>query len=422
MKICVIGGGPAGMIASAEIGKSGKEVILFEKNEKTGKKLFITGKGRCNLTNDCDQEEFLAAVHRNPRFMYSAIYSFSTSDTMYYFENLGLQLKVERGNRVFPMSERSSDVLRVMQTNMTKAGVRVNLKSAVDGVRKVGEKFIVTVNGDSHDFDKVVIATGGITYSQTGSTGDGYVFAESMDHTIIEPKGTLLGLKTYEIFDLAGLTLKNVTLNFENKKKLVFSEMGVMLFTHEGISGPLALTASGVIARMDLEGLKCYIDLKPALSYDILDARVLRDFEKHVNKQFKFAIADLLPSKLINEVIRKTGIDPEKRANSITKEERAKLVLALKHFDLTIVGTNPSNEGVVTCGGIKVSEVNPKTMESKICKGLYFCGEVLDVDAKTGGFNLQVAFSTGFACGTSIAELADTSEESAEVENTEETN
>ncbi|MEG1804761.1 MAG: NAD(P)/FAD-dependent oxidoreductase [Clostridia bacterium] len=403
MRACVIGGGASGMLCALELKNNDIDTVLFEKNEKLGKKLYITGKGRCNLTNDCDEKEFLDNVLRNGRFMYGAIYGFNSAATMNYFENLGVTLKVERGNRVFPMSDKSNDIIKALTNGLKTANVDIRLNNEVSKIEKNGEVFFVTANGVTEKFDKVVVATGGITYFQTGSTGDGYKFAKKFNHEIVPPKGVLIGLKTKENFDLSGLTLKNVTFNVEKNGKLIFSEQGEMLFTHEGVSGPIVLTASSAIAREKLRELSFYIDLKPALSDETLDNRLLRDFEKNVNKQFKSSLNELLPSRLIGEVIKQTKIDGEKRVNSITKEERGALLNALKKFKLTIVGSDDENEGIITCGGVDVKSINPKNMESKLCDGLYFIGETLDVDAKTGGFNLQIAFATAYACAKGIA-------------------
>ncbi len=404
MKIAVIGGGASGAFCAVKLAQGGADVTIFEKNEKIGKKLYITGKGRCNLTNDCDEKEFMSAVLRNPRFMYSSIYGFNSSSTMSFFEQLGLSLKVERGNRVFPLSDKSSDVIKALTNALKDNRVDVTLRSNVERVEKTDDVFRLRVDGKYFEFDKVVVATGGITYEQTGSTGDGYRFAREFSHNIIKPKGVLLGLISKEKFDLAGLALKNVSLTVKKQNKEIFNDFGELLFTHNGISGPLALTASSAVARENFNQLKFYIDLKPALDNETLNNRILRDFEKHVNKQFKFALSELLPSRLIAEVIKKTGIDENKRVNVITKEERLKLISVLKGFELTITSTNDDNEGIITCGGVDVKEISPKTMESKLVEGLYFIGEVIDVDAKTGGFNLQIAFSTANSCANSICE------------------
>lgn len=399
MSICVIGGGPSGMMTAIECAKLGKEVVIIEKNEKTGKKLYITGKGRCNITNDCDEKEFLDNINTNKKFLYSAAYSYTSADAMDFFEGLGVPLKVERGNRVFPVSDKSSDILKAYNKALDRFGVTVKLNEEVLSVEKEGERFAVTTNKGKYFFDKVVVATGGITYRQTGSTGDGYKFAENFGHKIIKPMGVLNGLITKEKTDLAGLTLKNVTFNIEKKGKLIYSELGELLFTHKGISGPIVLTASSKIADENMSELISYIDLKPALSYDELDNRILRDFEVNKNKTFRYSLDKLLPQRLIDEVIKRSGIDREKRVNSITKQERAKLVDSLKRFKTTITRLEDDNLAIITKGGVDVKGVDPKTMQSNMVDGLFFVGEVLDVDAKTGGFNLQIANSSGAICG-----------------------
>lgn len=411
MKVGIIGGGASGMMCACEIARNGADTTLFEKNEKLGKKLYITGKGRCNLTNDCGEKEFLSNVMRNSQFMFSAIYGFNSSATMKYFEDLGLQLKVERGNRVFPLSDKSNDVIKALVSALNKANVDVRLNSEVTKIRKTDDGFEIVANGKTEKFGKIIVATGGITYYQTGSTGDGYKFAKQFNHDILPPKGVLLGFKCKEKFDLSGLTLKNVTFNIEKNGKLIYSEQGEMLFTHEGVSGPLVLTATSVVAREKLSNLNFYIDLKPALDCETLDNRLLRDFAKNANKQFKYSLNELLPSRLIAELIKQTGIDGEKRVNVITKNERESLLNALKKFKITPYGTDDENEGIITCGGVDVKFINPKTMESKLCEGLYFIGETLDVDAKTGGFNLQIAFATAYACAKNIASLNEESSE-----------
>lgn len=399
MSICVIGGGPSGMMTAIECARLGKEVVIIEKNEKTGKKLYITGKGRCNITNDCDEKEFLDNINTNKKFLYSAAYSYTSADAMDFFEGLGVPLKVERGNRVFPVSDKSSDILKAYNKALDRFGVTVKLNEEVLSVEKEGERFVVTTNKGKYFFDKVVVATGGITYRQTGSTGDGYKFAENFGHKIIKPMGVLNGLITKEKTDLAGLTLKNVTFNIEKKGKLIYSELGELLFTHKGISGPIVLTASSKIADENMSELISYIDLKTALSYDELDNRILRDFEVNKNKTFRYSLDKLLPQRLIDEVIKRSGIDREKRVNSITKQERAKLVDSLKRFKTTITRLEDDNLAIITKGGVDVKGVDPKTMQSNMVDGLFFVGEVLDVDAKTGGFNLQIANSSGAICG-----------------------
>ena len=405
MRTAVIGGGPSGMMAAIECARLGGVVTLFEKNEKTGKKLYITGKGRCNITNDCDREDFLSAMNVNPKFMFSAINSFTPQNAMEFFERLGVRLKVERGGRVFPSSDKSSDILKAYNKALEEFGVTVKLCEEVSSIKKIGSAFALSTKKGEYEFDKVVVATGGITYPQTGSTGDGYRFAEAFGHKIKKPIGVLNGIKTKEKLDLAGLTLKNVVLTIEKNGKTLFSELGELLFTHSGISGPLALTASSKIARENFSELSLYIDLKPALSKETLDKRVLRDFENGKNKTFRYSLDKLLPQRLIDEVIKKSAIDKEKRVNSITKKERERLVDALKKFSLAISSLEDDALAIITSGGVDVKEIDPKTMGSTKCSGLFFVGEVLDVDAKTGGYNLQIANATGALCGKHIGGL-----------------
>ena len=402
MRVCVIGGGPSGMMAAIECAKAGKDVVLIEKNEKTGKKLYITGKGRCNITNDCDEREFLSAVNTNPKFLYSAVYSFTSADAMEFFEALGVPLKTERGNRVLPLSDKSSDILKAYNKALQKYAVEVRLNEKVLSIEKNERGFAVKTDRNEYLFDKVVVATGGITYPQTGSTGDGYKFAESFGHEIKKPIGVLNGLITKERPDLAGLTLKNVTFTIEKKGKVIYSELGELLFTHKGISGPIVLTASSKIAEENFSELSSYIDLKPALSFEQLDARILRDFEENKNKSFKGALDKLLPQRLIDEVVKRCGIDRNKKVNSITKKEREALAKTLKKFVVTITSLEDDSLAIITKGGVDVREIDPKTMQSIKCEGLYFVGEVLDVDAKTGGFNLQIANASGALCGRAI--------------------
>ncbi|MBR6693031.1 MAG: NAD(P)/FAD-dependent oxidoreductase [Clostridia bacterium] len=403
MKIAVIGGGPAGMLAAIEIAKAGKEVVLFEKNEKTGKKLFITGKGRCNITNNCTEEEFLKNVISNPKFLYRAIYSFPCNATMDFFENLGVPLKTERGNRVFPQSDKSSDILKALNKALEKSKVKVRLNTEVKDIVKEEDGFTV-LSTHKESFDGVVIATGGITYTQTGSTGDGYKFATEFGHTIVKPVGVLNAMISSEKLNLAGLTLKNVLFKVSKGKKTLYAEQGELLFTHNGISGPVVLSASSCIARENFKELKFYIDLKPALTNEVLDNRVLRDFESNKNRDFGNSLNGLLPLSMIPVVIRRTGISPNKKVNSITKEERAKLVDVLKNFEVKVVALADDNFGIITQGGINVKEINPSNMMSKLVENLFFVGEALDVDAFTGGFNLQIALSTGYLCGKYIGE------------------
>lgn len=396
MRIGIIGGGPAGMMCAIKAGEN-HEVVLFEKNEKLGKKLFITGKGRCNLTNYTDEKDFMKNLVRNPSFMFSSIYSFSPFTTYYYFEDLGLPLKVERGNRVFPASNKSSDVIKAYEKKLRQVGVEVRLNTEATSIKKDGDIFILN---DKEKFDKVVIASGGISYKLTGSTGDGYKFGKEFGHKIIEPKPGLIGINLSNNFDLAGLSLKNVELRVEKDKKIISKEFGEMLFTHRGISGPIVLTTSSKINR--LKDFELYLDLKPALSKEKLDNRILRDFEDNQNKNIENVMRNLLPRDLISYVLDGAKIPGEKKINQITKEEREELVKTIKNFKLIFDGLDDINRAIVTSGGIDVKDIDPKTMESKLVPGLYFIGEVMDLDGLTGGFNIQIANSTGYSCGINL--------------------
>ena len=377
--------------------KNGNSVTLIEQNEKLGKKLYITGKGRCNLTNDCDVETFLNNVVSNPKFLLSSIYGFTPNDTMEFFTSLGLTLKTERGNRVFPLSDKSSDVIKVLERALIKLNVNINLNEKVTELI-VENNLAIGVKTDLSEYfgDKVVIATGGISYKSTGSTGDGYKFARDTGHTVTDLKPSLCGfnLKGEEYKQLQGLNLKNVNLTAYDGKKKYFSEMGEMLFTHFGISGPLVLTCSALTTRRDLNNIKICIDLKPALSEKELDNRVLRDLQLNINRELKNSLDALLPKALIPIIINRAKISPYKKCNTITFEERERLVKVLKNLDYELLSLRDFTEAIITSGGVSVKNINPSTMESKIVKGLYFIGEVLDVDAFTGGFNLQIAFST----------------------------
>lgn len=373
------------------------EVTLFEKNEKLGKKLFITGKGRCNLTNYSTEEEFLSNVIRNKRFMYSSIYSFSPFTTYSFFEENGLKLKVERGDRVFPLSDKSSDVIKIYEKLLKKNNVNIKLNTEIKNIKKVEDKFILNNN---LEFDKVVIATGGISYPVTGSNGDGYKFAKDFGHKISSLKPGLNGILLKNNFKLAGLSLKNVELKVIKNKKVISSEFGEMLFTHKGISGPIVLTTTSKINRE--ENFKLYLDLKPALTFEKLDERILRDFEKYKNKDLDNALNDLLPRDLINYVIEYAKIEKTKKVNQISKEERESLVNTIKNFNLIFHDFESIDRAIITSGGVDVKELNPSTMESKLVKGLYFVGEVIDVDALTGGYNIQIANSTGYLCGLNL--------------------
>ena len=402
MKVIVIGAGAAGTIAAHFAASCGDEVVLIEKNEKIGKKIYITGKGRCNMTNDCDFKTFMRNVVSNDRFLMSAISAFSPQDTTALFESEGLALKTERGNRVFPASDKSSDVIKTISKMLEKDGVSVRLnETVVEIMEKDGAICGVKTDKGEYLCDKVVVATGGVSYKATGSTGDGYAFARAFGHKIVEPRQALVPIETEGGFpEQSGLTLKNVTLKTVYNGKTVCEEFGELLFTHTGISGPIALTTSSRINRLDFKAVLMYIDLKPALSEETLDQRILRDFAKFTKKQFKNSLSDLLPSSLVPLVVKLSGINGEKKVDDITKAERAGLVKTLKNLPVKFRRLASFDEAIVTAGGVNVKEINPATMESKLIKGLFFAGEVLDVDALTGGFNLQIAFATGAKAGS----------------------
>lgn len=410
MKKCiVIGGGAAGMIAAYSAAISGVSVELFEKNEKLGKKVYITGKGRCNVTNDCEAEDFFANVVSNPKFLYSAYYTFDSTRIMQVIEEYGCPLKVERGNRVFPISDHSSDIIKAMKNALEKNNVKVSYNQIVKQIIIKNGKAcgVITKDGKEHFSDAVIVATGGISYASTGSTGDGYQFARECGHSVVDTKPALVPFTVKEAWPLSlqGLALKNVSILLCVGKKKIYDGFGEMLFTHFGISGPLILSASSYYAKKYYgKEVELYIDLKPALSEEQLDKRLLRDFEERQNKQFKNAIDGLLPSKLIPVMIQLSGIEPTKYVHDITREERLTLVSLIKKLPLTVTGTRDYNEAIITQGGVNVKEINPSTMESKLIEDLYFAGEVLDIDAFTGGFNLQVAWSTGYLAGQSVSE------------------
>lgn len=407
-KVIVIGGGAAGMMAAIAASKQGAEVILLEKNEKLGKKIYITGKGRCNITNACDTEDLMKKVVVNKRFLYSAFYTFSNLDVMRFFEEYGVPIKVERGERVFPVSDKSSDVIAGLQKALISNKVKIRFLSEVSQLwiednRCTG---VVLTNKERIAADAVIVATGGLSYASTGSTGDGYTFAKLCGHSIQPTYPSLTSIHLAETYckELEGLSLKNVRLTVCLGKKEVYRELGEMLFTANGISGPLVLSASSYLAGKAGEDVRISLDLKPALSKEELDARILRDFEEAKNKQFRNALDKLLPQRLIRVIIDLCKIPEEKPVNSITKEERLLLVDTLKAVELHYVSNGGYNEAVITRGGITVKEIDPSTMQSKLIPGLYFAGEVLDVDAMTGGFNLQIAWSTGYLAGLSAAE------------------
>lgn len=402
-KVIVIGGGPAGLMAAATAALYGNDVTLLEKNPRTGRKLVITGKGRCNITNACDNDTFISNVISNPRFLYSAINGFDTSDTVNLFNTLGVETKVERGNRVFPVSDRAMDVADAILSYAQNSGVRIRCNTAIDSliINDCSIKGVTDTDGRKYFADAVIIATGGKSYPLTGSTGDGYKLAKSAGHTITEivPSLVPLTIKGSECKQMQGLSLRNVSVSVLDNNKKVFDDFGELVFAHYGVSGPVILSASSHLKDFTKRNYKLSIDLKPALDAETLDKRIIRDFEKHNLKEVGNSLSDLLPSKLIPVILNRWGIDKTTRCNVVTKEQRKALVELLKNLEFEITGTRPIDEAIITRGGIKVSEINPKTMESKICSGLYFCGEVLDVDAYTGGFNLQIAFSTGYLAG-----------------------
>lgn len=406
-KVLVVGGGAAGMFAAIFAARNGNEVHIFEKNEKLGKKLFITGKGRCNITNACDLDTLFQSVVSNEKFLYSSFYGYTNTDVMEFFRELGLKIKVERGERVFPESDHSSDVIAALTKELHRLDVDIHLHTEVKKLEtdETGFSGLVLGDGKRIQGDACIVATGGFSYQTTGSTGDGYRFAKECGHQVTEILPSLVPLAIKEGYgkELQGLSLRNVEAAVFDGKKERYRAFGEMLFTHYGVSGPLILSASSYITKKLKEHpMRLVIDLKPALSVEQLDARVLRDFEEHKNKQFKNAIGGLFPSKLIPVMLSLSGIDPEKKVNEISKEERLGFVDKIKHFEMTITGTRDFNEAIITQGGVKTKEIQPSTMESKLVPRLYFVGEVLDLDALTGGFNLQIAWSTAYAAGSSI--------------------
>lgn len=411
-QVIVVGGGAAGMFAAIAAAKNGQQVTLFEKNEKLGKKIFITGKGRCNITNAADIEELFGAVVTNSKFLYSSFYGYTNQNVIDFFEEAGVPVKIERGNRVFPVSDHSSDVIRALEREMKKAGVKICLNTEVKRIETENGDFKRVVLKDTtiQNADACIIATGGLSYRSTGSTGDGFRFAEDAGHKVTQCFPSLVPMETKEpwVCELQGLSLRNVEAKILDGKKELYKDFGEMLFTHFGVSGPLIISASSYVGKkfVDKKGQKkeltLEIDLKPALTEEQLDQRVLRDFEENHNRQFKNAITKLFPSKLIPVILELSGIDPEKKVNSIEKEERKQFVHLIKHFRMTLTGLRDYPEAIITKGGVNVKEIDPGTMESKLVKGLYFAGEVLDLDALTGGFNLQIAWSTGYAAGNSI--------------------
>ena len=405
MNIIVIGGGAAGLMAAGTAAEQGARVTLLETNEKVGRKLFITGKGRCNVCNNCDTQTVLQHVPVNPRFLYSALGCFSPADVMAFFEAHGVPLKTERGNRVFPVSDKAADIIDALFTWVKRLGVTIIQKTAESLAITDGRVTGVCAGGKTYHADRVIIATGGASYPQTGSTGDGYRFAREAGHTVVPPNPSLVPLVESgdSCREMMGLSLRNVQVTVYEGEKQIFCDFGEMLFTHFGLSGPLILSASAHMRHFGSKEYRIEIDLKPALDEKMLDKRLLGDFDKHKNSDFINALGDLLPRKMIPTVVRLSGIDPHVKVNSITKAQRASLLHALKHFTVQVSGKRSIAEAIVTTGGVSVREINPKTMESKKCTGLYFAGEVLDVDAYTGGFNLQIAWSTGRLAGLSAA-------------------
>lgn len=403
MKVIVIGGGAAGMMAAYQAAEKGDQVLLFEKNEKLGKKLFITGKGRCNVTNACEIQELLEHVVTNKEFLYSGFYGFSNDMVQEFFEELGCPLKIERGNRVFPVSDHSSDVIGALERGLKKQSVKLYLNAAVKKlwIQNGMIQGVCLKSGDVVKAEKVIVATGGMSYPATGSTGDGYAFAKTAGHRVTKLTPALVPFQIQELFcrQLMGLSLRNVKVRLTADGKKVYEDFGEMLFTHFGISGPVVLSASSYLGKYQGKKLKFQIDLKPALSKEQLDQRVLKDFQKVLNKEFQNALDRLLPRKLIPVMIELSEIPSHKKVHEITRQERVRLVSCMKQMELTVTGVRGFKEAIITQGGVDVKEIDPGTMESKKIKGLYFAGEVLDLDAVTGGFNLQIAWSTGYLAG-----------------------
>ena len=402
--VIVVGGGAAGMMAAVFAARNGQNVQLLEKNEKLGKKLFITGKGRCNITNAADIEDLFTAVISNPKFLYSGFYSFTNQQVIDFFEELGVKTKIERGERVFPVSDHSSDVIAAFSRELKSLGVSVSLHTEVKELLCEQDKVcgVLLTNGKKMKADAVIVATGGISYPSTGSTGDGYRFAKEAGHRVTELLPSLVPMEVRQWYakELQGLSLRNIEIRITDGKKKLYEEFGEMLFTHYGVTGPVILSASSVVGKtLRKKELTLHIDLKPALSEEQLDKRILREFDANHNKQYKNSIDSLFPAKLKPVMIELSEIEPEKKVNEITKEERQRLVHLIKDFTMTLTGLRSYNEAIITKGGVSVKEIDPGTMESKIIKGLYFAGEVLDLDAVTGGYNLQIAWSTGYLAG-----------------------
>ncbi len=406
MNVAVIGAGAAGLTAAYAAARNGNSVTVFEKNEKSGKKIYITGKGRCNFTNCVSPQEFLGNVVNNAKFLTGAVYSFSPERCVGFFEDGGMAVKIERGNRAFPVSDKASDVTKCLERYCKNVGVTFEFNNEIKDISILNSTIsgIITREGFL-PFDKIIVCTGGLSYPSTGSTGDGYKFAERAGHRIISPRQGLCGLNVIGDFykKLQGLTLKNVQLSVYYDGKIKDKLFGEMLFTHFGVSGPIVLSVSSLINRLDLKRVKLSLDLKPALNFETLDKRILRDFEENSNKTIENCLKNLLPNAIIGEILQRSGVPKDKKVNVITKAERSSLLTNIKCFDIFVSSLRDFSEAIITSGGVDVSQVNPNTMESKLVKGLFFCGEVLDVDAFTGGFNLQIAFSTGFAAGNAVS-------------------
>lgn len=396
------------MMAAVHAARNGADVTLYEKNEKLGKKIYITGKGRCNFTNACDMEQLFEAVQRNPKFLYSSFYSYTNEQVIDFFEELGMHTKIERGERAFPYSDHASDVIHALEREMKRLGVCVHLNTKVEEVQVKDKRFskLLLSDGTKAEGDACIITTGGLSYPTTGSTGDGYRFAKKIGHKVTELRPALVPMEVKEWYakDLQGLSLRNVSVRILDQKKVLYDEFGEMLFTHYGVSGPLILSASSTVGKqLQDHPLTLSIDLKPALNKEQLDQRVQREFKENLNRQFKNAAASLFPGKLRPVMIELSGIPEEKKVHDITKEERLAFVELIKNFRMTLTGLRGYNEAIITAGGISVKEVDPGTMESKLVSGIYFAGEVLDLDALTGGFNLQIAWSTGYLAGIGSA-------------------
>ena len=412
MKVIIIGGGPAGMMAAISSAENGNDVIILEKMQSLGRKLLITGKGRCNITSSLDIDEFIKNTPGNGMFLYSAYKQFTNQDIIKFLKSQGLDVKEERGNRIFPVTDKSLDVLKCFTKRIKELKIKVEYETKVEEILIENYNAIgVIANGKRIKADKVILATGGKSYPLTGSTGDGYLLAKKLGHTITQIKPSLVPLECYNkemCKNLQGLSLRNINIQIKDTEnnKLVYEDFGEMLFTHFGVSGPTILSASAHLVRyrnieekFNNKKIILYIDFKPALSEEKLDERILRDFSKQKNKEFKNSLGDLLPNKLIETIVEKSNINPSKKVNEITKEERKNLVKLLKNFKLEINGFRPIEEAIITSGGVNIKEINPKTMKSKIVNGLYFAGEIIDVDSYTGGFNLQIAYSTGYVAG-----------------------